>query len=557
MPREYAAHPGVPGLAIGTLLRVDRPPTGVAATGLPVELAFEQVSADLGDLAARLRADGQQEPAEIAEAVRLIAEDPDLRGAVELAVAAGTPVLEAVHGATERYATLLAELPDPVVAGRAADVRAVGRRLLAVLSGTPLPVTSEGLAGVVLVGHEVAADDLLSRGGVVAVGSVVGGAGAHTAIVARALGVPAVFGMDPAVLELPDGAWLLVDGASGRLVLDPAEAERTQVSERVRAAAQRRAQLAGQRELPTGTRDGYPVAVYANVSSAADNSAARELRAAGIGLVRTEMPFLQAEHWPAPAEHVAALTPLLAGFAGRPVTVRTLDFAADKLPPFLRERRGEDRRGEDRRGEDERGLALLLAEPAAFAAQLRAIVQVGGVTQLRVLIPMVASLGELVACRELLDGVLDGAQRPALGAMIELPAAVAAVDALAGTADFFSIGSNDLTAALLGLSRRDPALTPQRAAEPVVLQAIATVAAAARRAGIPVSVCGDAAAEPALLPLLIGLGCDALSVAPAALDETRALVRALDHTHCVAAARRAVAAVSLDEALALGTACLT
>jgi phosphoenolpyruvate-protein kinase (PTS system EI component) len=543
--REYRAAAGVPGVALGALRRVDRPVDLDAPVTIPLLDAFDQVSADLGERAEVLRRDGQAAAAEITAAVQLIAEDPDLRGAVEAAVHAGIPVLEAVSGAIDRYALLLADLPDLVLAARAADVRAVGRRLLAALTAAP-PLTVDGPC--VLVGEEVAADDVLSATGTAAaVASVVGGGGSHTAIVARALGIPAVFGVDPALLGTPDGAPVLIDGAAGRVVVEPDEDERAAHDTRVRERDQRRAELAAQRDQETTTRDGHRVPIYANVGWPADNRLARELGAAGIGLVRTELPFLTATRWPDFDEHRAALAPLLDGFADRPVTVRTLDFADDKLPPFLRAGRA---------GALGRGLPLLLAAPDAFAAQLRAIVAAGG-AGLRIMIPMVASVEEFLACRRLLDKAVAGGASPPLGVMVELRAAVAHAGALAQHADFFSVGTNDLTAALLGLSRRDPALTPLRAAEPVVLQAIAETVAEANAAGIPVSVCGDAAAEPVLVPLLIGLGCDSLSVAPAALDEIRALVRGLDHRRCVRAAHAALDARSAEEVTALGAGCLS
>jgi phosphoenolpyruvate-protein kinase (PTS system EI component) len=604
--REFRAGAGIPGVALGRLTRVDRAlPAGQPAV-VPLAEAFEQVGAELVERAEVLRRQGQHTAAEIMAAVALIAEDPDLRDAAESAAAAGIPADQAVRVAVDDYAELLASLPDPTLAARAADVRAVGRRLLAALTAAPAagsgpPTTapepsgpgggsggaapaqpsgpgggsagtapaqpsgpgggsggaaSAGVAGrggepgetaVVLVGQEVAADDVVSRGRVVALASVVGGAGSHTAIVARALGIPAVFGVDPGLLELPDGGWLLVDGAAGRVVVEPDEDERTVHAARVRAGRQRSAQLAAERDRGTATRDGHHVDVYANVAGPADNAAARAADAPGIGLVRTEVAFLDARHWPGYAEHLASLAPLLDGFAGRPVTVRTLDFADDKLPPFLRAERG---------GALGRGLPLLLAEPAVLTDQLRAIVTAGAAATLSVMIPMVASVDEFVACARLLDRASDGAPRPPLGAMIELRAAVAHAVELARHADFFSIGSNDLTATLLGLDRRDPALSPLRAAEPVVLQAIAATVQAAREAGIPVSVCGDAAAEPVLIPLLLGLGVGVLSVAPAALDETRSLIRALDHHQCARAAHDALRAATLPEVTALGAACL-
>ena len=178
------------------------------------------------------------------------------------------------------------------------------------------------------------------------------------------------------------------------------------------------------------------------------------------------------------------------------------------------------------------------ARPDAFADQFRSLLGAGADTDLRLMVPMVASVDELRACRRLLEAAATetGAPTPPLGIMVELPEAVAAADELAREASFFSIGSNDLTCQILGLDRRDPTATPAMAAHPAVLDAIARVVDAAHGHDRQVSVCGDAAAHPLVIPLLIGLGCDSLSVGPAALDEVRARVRRLRRDACASLA---------------------
>ncbi len=526
---EYRGVPGVPGHALGRVYRVDRPLETSTVEPASVGEAFDAVATDLDRLARALRAAGQAESADIVDANRLIAEDPDLLDAALAAVAAGQGGVAAIEGAVEHYAALLAALADPTLAARATDVRAVGRRLLAHLAGTLAQQPAGRPSGpAVLVGREVAADDLLSAGtDAVGVVSVVGGPGGHTAIVARSLRVPVVFGVDPAVLDAPDGTEVAVDGTGGFALLEPDRTVRAATLAATRRAAERDASLAVHRSQPPVTRDGHRVELLANVAGPVESAAALAAGAEGVGLVRTELPFLDADHWPTEAEHLTALEPVLAGWAGAPVTVRTLDFAADKLPPFLTG-------AGVGVGSGARGLALLLGQPAAFAAQLRAIVRAGSGVEVRVLIPMVSTVDDVRTCRALLAAAAsdEGAPPPPLGAMVELPGAVARVGELAVEADFFSIGSNDLTASLLGLSRRDPALTPSLAAEPVVLRAIADTVAAARARDLSVSVCGDAAAEPSVLPLLVGLGVTALSVAPGALDEVRAALHGLDFAEC-------------------------
>jgi phosphoenolpyruvate-protein kinase (PTS system EI component) len=500
---KYHGTVGAPGIGVGHVWHVDR--TAPAPAHGEVLAAFDAVAARLRARASALRGDGLGEPADIAETMALIADDPDLRDAAVAEVRAGQPADRAVTAAAERYAAVLGALPDPTLAERATDVRQIGRRTVAVLRGD-VASTVEG--PLVLVGRELGADDLLDAPDEVAGAvSLLGGPNAHVAIVARALGVPLVFGLEP---EAPDGALAIVDGAS--VVVSPTGDERQAARAAMRAAAERRAALAAERGLPATTRDGRVITLLANVSTPDEATAAVAAGAVGAGLVRTELPFLAATAWPTEADHVAALRPVLAPLAGRVATVRTLDFGGDKVPPFLS-------------AQSSRGVALSLAAPEALAAQFRAIRLAGAGTSLRIMLPLVESAEQVRRCRELL-----GSPSTPLGAMIEVPSAVAAIDAIAEAADFLSIGSNDLSASLLALDRRDPRLTPASAAEPIVLQAIAAVVAAGERHGKPVSVCGDAAADPSVVPLLIEVGCTMLSVAPSALDEVRALIRKLPWT---------------------------
>jgi phosphoenolpyruvate-protein kinase (PTS system EI component) len=371
------------------------------------------------------------------------------------------------------------------------------------------------------MGWEVTADDLLADATSVAGAlSVLGGATAHVGIVARSLGIPVAFGIDPALLDLPDGTEVMVDTRAGRIVVAPDEADRRFAEQDAEAVLARGTRLAAARGGRLSTSDGDAVVVLANVASEVDARLAVSMDAPGIGLLRTEMPFLSAAAWPSYAEHLAELTPVLRPLAGLPVTVRTLDFADDKLPPFLRA---------GRTGPLGPGLPLMLAQPGALGAQLRAILQCGlhCAVRVSVMFPMVDSAATLRRCRDLVDAAAAevGVPAPQVGAMVELREVISVIDEVAEEADFLSIGTNDLTAAVLGLGRRDPALTPSRVREPAVLDAVARTVRAGRARGRSVSVCGDAASDPALVPVLLDSGCRVLSVAPTMLDEVRAAVR--------------------------------
>jgi phosphoenolpyruvate-protein kinase (PTS system EI component) len=375
---------------------------------------------------------------------------------------------------------------------------------------------------------------------VVAAASVVGGPNSHASIIARSLGIPLILGVSPEVLTYPDGTEVVIDAEHSSLTVEPEAGERQAAVAVMDAARRRREILAAERELPSQTLDGQPVALRANVATTIEAKAAITANADGVGLLRTELPFLDARTWPTADQHTAMVAPILRKLAGQPVTVRTLDFADDKFPPLLADRAVDGHLG--------RGLPHMLADPQAFAQQFQAILTAGAACDLRIMIPMVATVGELEACAAILDAVAAdlSVAPPPIGVMIELPEAVAVADELAARAAFFSIGSNDLTSQILRLDRRDPAVSPALAAHPQVLRAIARTVQAAHRRDLKASVCGDAAAHPLVIPLLIGLGCDVLSVAPAALDETRVRIRRLDTRVCADAAAEALDCETLE-----------
>ncbi|MFD5316717.1 putative PEP-binding protein [Streptomyces sp. NPDC127098] len=550
-PLRFPGQAAAPGIGLGRLLRTDRQvDLDAAPAGDPESLvgeALEAVAARLFALAETLRGQGRAEQADIMGVGGQIAGDPELRAGAVARAAAGLPPARAIDETVTQYADAMAALDDPVLAERAADIRQVGRRALAWLAGERAPGTDVPGEPLVLAAREIGAADLLEPGRTVgAAVTLAGGPNSHAAIVARSLGIPLLLAADPGLLDLPDGVEVLVDGGTNgtpAATAHPVAEERAAALAALATARERRAALAAGRHLPAETTDGHRMVLRANVATADDARAALAANAEGVGLLRTELPFLDAAAWPSREQHVAAVAPVLRALAGRPVVVRTLDFADDKLPPFLAATNPGGRIG--------RGLPLMLAAPDAFADQFRALLAAAGTAgaDLRIMIPMVASPQELAACRALLDRATAelGVAAPPLGVMVELSEAVAAVDELARDAAFLSIGSNDLTCQLLGVDRRDPAATPALAAHPTVLRAIGEVAEAGRRHGRPVSVCGDAAAHPLLVPLLVGLGCDVLSVAPGALDAVRARVRGLRHADCVALAAEARALDSVEQ----------
>jgi phosphoenolpyruvate-protein kinase (PTS system EI component) len=505
-----------PGVGVGPAFVPHEPVAAPDGGGPEAALAaLARVAAELARTEERLAARGLAAEAEILASNRLMAEDPSLVHEVE-ALAAELPAAEALRTATERHAAALASLDDPLLSARAVDVRELGRRAVRALSGggaADAPVRPS-----IVVARELGPAELLDlrleEGLVLGIALAEGSATSHAAIIARSLGVPMVAALGDDVLAVADGDEVIVDGTNGIAVLNPGAGTLA----RVRAAAAQDAveheRLAAGRGQPAVTATGRPIRLLANASSRAEVDAALRCGAEGIGLVRTELAFLDCTGWPTEAEHYDALAPVLAPLEGRIVTVRTLDFGADKTPPFLR-------------GNGGRGIALMLEHQDALVAQLAAILRAGEGTQLRIMLPLVESPPQLLAARKLLRraAVSGGHQLPQLGAMIETPRGATRSGELALAADFFSIGTNDLVATTLGLDRDHPLASALSAGDPAVVALIRRTIHAAHAVGITVEICGEAAGEPELTPLLVALGVDELSVSPARLDAVRDAVR--------------------------------
>jgi len=551
LPMRFAGRPVSEGIALGTLHIADTE-TAVSATPEEVRDAFAAVAAERFALAERLRDAGRDQEAAIIEVGGLIAADPLLADPAAAAVRDGGDVATAVRQATEAQAAVLEALANPEMAERAGDVRQVAHAVLDRLSQAGAAPRPAG--DFILVRREVSPADLieLAEAGLVGAVSVAGGASSHAAIIARGLGVPMIAGTDPAVLAAPEGQLGRLDADAGELIVGP-EAGDLPAARAGHDLSQQRPGPA-RAAAPAGdigsarTADGREIAVLCNVASAAETRLGLAAGAAGVGLLRTEIPYSEALAWPTLAEHQAQLEPICGLLAGRPATVRLLDFSGDKIPPFLRDEAGAGSGPSGEAGVGS-GLAALLAHRTALPDQLRAILQAGRGTDLAILIPMVSSLDEVRQVREVLTKTADalGADLPRLGIMVELQVTAATAETFAPAVDFFSIGTNDLTGQVLGLDRRDPAAGPALAADPRVLTLIARVADAGRQAGIGVSVCGDSAADQLVLPLLIGLGVGTLSVPAARVQRVRTWLAGLDTSACATLAAAALRASTVDQ----------
>lgn len=537
--RVLPGTPASPGVAHGTAWRRSEEVHGEGLVS-PDRREQERDSALVALAAAaealtELAADLSPEEAEIVATGALMAQDPTLVRTVEQAVIEdGLTAAEAIIRATDEHAEAISALGDQTLAARADDVRSLGRRAARIATGEA--VGAPPASGVILIAHDLGPADVAELAPALAgVALAGGGATAHAAIVARSLGIPMVTGLYEQLLEIADGTPLVLDGVSGTLILEPSPERVRAATEGMKARSLAMERAHELRDRPAVTTDGTRITVLANVACREELDVGLGAGAEGIGLLRTELAFLGAADWPTEQEHTDALAPILSGLGRASAIVRVLDFGADKSPPFLQD-------------VPQRGLELLLDHSEAFTSQLRAVLMLSRQHELRILLPLVDTAEQLAETRDLIERVacsLGITDIPPLGAMIETPTAAQNAHGIAERSDFLSIGTNDLTASTLRADRF--AGNTARVHHPRVLRAIARSIAAAHDAGIRIEVCGEAASDPIMLPLLVGLGIDELSVGAARVGEVRDWIRRLRAAEVAGLARSALTMDSADE----------
>ncbi|MGE7960180.1 phosphoenolpyruvate--protein phosphotransferase [Pseudomonas sp. NPDC089530] len=473
---------------------------------------------------------------EIFKAHQELLEDPSLLQQAQASIADGKSAAFAWNSATAATAELFRGLDSPLLAERALDLMDVGQRVLKLLLGVQesawtLPEQA------ILIAEQLTPSQTagLDTSKVLGFATVGGGATSHVAILARALGLPAICGLPAQVLALANGTQVLLDAEQGALHLEPAPALIERLQARCQQQRQRQREELEQAGLPAVTRDGHHFEVTANIASLAEAEQAMDLGGEGVGLLRSE--FLYQDRGVAPShEEQAATYSAIARVLGteRNLVVRTLDVGGDKplayvameaeANPFL----------------GMRGIRLCLERPQLLREQFRAILASAGLARLHIMLPMVTQLSELRQARQLLEDealALGLAELPKLGIMIEVPSAALLADLFAPEVDFFSIGTNDLTQYTLAMDRDHPRLASQADSfHPAVLRLIASTVKAAHAHGKWVGVCGALASETLAVPLLLGLGVDELSVSVPLIPAIKARVREVELSQCQALA---------------------
>ncbi|MCG5077172.1 phosphoenolpyruvate--protein phosphotransferase [Paraburkholderia tagetis] len=551
-----------PGVAVGKLVRWDdaelKPaelasgPSAAESRLLDKAVASVDAELDVSVRAASQR--GAIGEAGIFTMHRVLLEDPTLIDAARDLISLGKSAGFAWREAIRAQIAVLGKVDDPLLAERAADLRDLEKRVLRALANASGAGNAAGAARrelpeeAVLAADEFTPSDLasLDRKRVTALVMARGGATSHAAIIARQAGIPALVALGDALHKIEEGTTVVVDAGAGSFAFSPSE----QDVERARAEKQR---LAGVREAnrrtsreAAATRDGHAVEVAANIATLEDARTAVENGADSVGLLRTELMFIHRQAAPTADEHRQGYQAIAEALGGRTAIIRTLDVGADKevdyltLPPEPNPALGL------------RGIRLAQVRPDLLDDQLRGLLAVEPMGAVRILLPMVTDVGELVRLRERIDTFAREAGRTGrieVGVMIEVPSAALLADQLARHADFLSIGTNDLTQYTLAMDRCQPDLAAQAdGLHPAVLRLVSVAVEGASKHGKWVGVCGALAGDPLAVPLLVGLGVTELSVDPVSVPTIKARVRKLDYSQC---RERAFEVLALESAQAV------
>jgi phosphoenolpyruvate-protein phosphotransferase (PTS system enzyme I) len=521
-----------------------------------LDTAFARAAAQLFELSERVADEIGEDEAEIFEAHADFAEDPELLDRARRAVADGTGAVAATRRAFDGFRALLEASASEVLRARAADLDDVRDRVVAILLGKPTELTVPDTPSVI-VAHELTPSQTagIPRVSIAAIVTATGSPTSHAAILARALGVPAVVAAEGILEAVKEGAEVAVDGRSGEVTVAPDADQRRRFAEREAEEAARRSELDQLRDRLGATADGYRVELAANLGGLDDLPAAIEAGAEGSGLVRTEVLYLDRVTAPSVDEQTDVIATILRAFPGHRVVVRTLDVGADKPLPFVR------REEEPNPALGLRGIRLSLARPELFRDQLRALLRARMAVghegaRLAVMFPLVCVPSEVRAARTHLTEVAaeEGVDLTDLevGVMVETPAAGLAADRLAHEVDFLSIGTNDLLQYAFAADRLVAGVADlPDPCEPGFLRLLRDVVAAGHDGEAWVGVCGEAASDPAIAVALVGAGVDELSMTRVAIPEIKATLAAITREDATAALDRALAAPDAEAARAI------
>jgi phosphocarrier protein FPr len=539
-----------PGVAVGNTYRQRRQEIRVEETAehpnaehRKLDKAIDQAALEIESLRAKVHGQGDPSKAAIFAAHQELLEDPELMEIASSAIDKGKSASFAWQQTYTAQADQLAKLKSELLAQRANDLRDVGDRVLRILTGAK----EEALvfpANTILLAEDLTPSDManIDPARVVGFATVAGGATSHVAILARSMGIPAIAGVEPRILDLADGTPVILDGTKGRVKLNASVAELEQTQDRIARQTAKRAIDLEHAFEPALTQDGRQIEVVANIGSQKDAEESLKVGGEGVGLLRTEFIFMEASSAPSEAEQEAIYAGILRVLGpDRPMIIRTLDVGGDKPLPYLAMAH------EENPFLGERGIRLGFDRPELMRTQFRAILKASTAGKARVMFPMIARLEEIDMAKAVMEEERQklGVPPIEIGIMIEVPAAAVLAERFAERVDFFSIGTNDLTQYTLAMDRGHPKLAPfVDALNPSVLKMIDLTVRGADKHGKWVGVCGGVAGDPQAVPVLVGLGVKELSVSVPVIPAVKAQVRALSMAQCQELAQRALNADS-------------
>lgn len=563
-PRPRSENPNIilgvaasPGVAVGNTYRIQHQEIRVAETGenpnkerRKLENAIAQAKLEIEALRAKVHGQADAAKAAIFAAHQELLEDPEIEEMATAAIDEGKSAAFAWKQTYIYQAQQLAKLQNELLAARANDLRDVGGRVLRILTGATVEEISYP-NNTILIAEDLTPSDTatMDRSKVLGFCTVGGGATSHVSILARSMDIPAIAGAEARILDLPNGTSVILDGSKGTMRLNPTPEEMERVKQlQIRLAAKRQTDLATAFE-PATTIDGHRVEVVANIGNIEDAEKAIALGGEGVGLLRSEFVFMERDSAPSEDEQTE-IYESIARVLGpeRPLIIRTLDVGGDKPLPYL------SIPHEENPFLGERGVRIGFDRPEILRTQLRAILRASHAGKVKVMFPMIARLEEWRMAKGMLEEERQKLGVPPIeaGIMIEIPAAAVMADQFAKEADFFSVGTNDLTQYTLAMDRGHPKLAPYvDALNPSILTLIGVAATAARHQNKWLGVCGGVASDPQAVPLLVGLGVTELSVSVPTIPSIKAQIRELKLSDCQKLAKLAIAQATAAEVRAL------